>query len=140
VQPIYNLVDRRIERELLPLCARHKIGVITYSPLGAGFLTGKYRPRAPIPPGTRFDVRPGHQDRYFTDHGFRVVEMLQEVAGRIDRPPVQLALAWVLQRPGITSVLVGARAPAHVDQAFESLQAELPDEVLRRLEETARPV
>jgi 1-deoxyxylulose-5-phosphate synthase len=121
VQPIYNLVDRRIERELLPLCAKHRIGVLTYSPLGAGFLAGKYRRDAPIPPGTRFDVIPGHQKIYFTDHGFRVVESLRKLASQLNRPMVQLALAWVLRRRGVTSVLIGARAPDQVDQAFEAI-------------------
>lgn len=139
VQPAYNLVDRRIERELLPWCARRKLGVLTYSPLGAGFLAGKYRKDAPLPPGTRFDIKPGHARLYFTGHGFRVVERLRAVAAGLHLPMVQLALAWVLQRPGVTSVLIGARSVAQVDQAFESLQTGLPDEVRRQLEEVESP-
>lgn len=127
VQPIYNLVDRRIEQELLPLCARDNLGVITYSPLGAGFLTGKYRQGGPVPDGTRFDVIPGHQNIYFTDHGFRVMEALRQAASQTGLSMAHLAMSWTVRRRGVTSVLVGARNPRHVDQAFDALDAQLPD-------------
>ena len=122
VQPIYNLVDRRIEEELLGFCAEHRLGVLTYSPLGAGFLTGKYRRGAPVPAGTRFDVIPGHQDIYFTDDGFRVMEALRSAAGDAGLTMPHLALSWVLRRKGIASVLIGARTPEHVDQTFNALE------------------
>jgi 1-deoxyxylulose-5-phosphate synthase len=122
VQPIYNLVDRRIEEELLDFCSAHRIGVLTYSPLGAGFLTGKYRRGGPVPAGTRFDVIPGHQDIYFTDNGFRVMEALGSAADDAGLSMARLALSWVLRRDGITSVLIGARTPGHVDQAFDALE------------------
>jgi aryl-alcohol dehydrogenase-like predicted oxidoreductase len=124
-------VDRRIENGLLGLCAKHGLGVITYSPLGAGFLTGKYRRGGPVPKGTRFDVKPAHQDLYFTDHGFAVMERLRRHAAQAGLPMARLALAWVIGRPGITSVLIGARHPQQVDQAFEAqataLSGELPE-------------
>ena len=121
VQPIYNLVDRRIEEGLLEFCSKHRLGVLTYSPLGAGFLTGKYRRGGAVPAGTRFDVIPGHQDIYFTDNGFRVMEALGSAAGDAGLTMAHLALSWVLRRHGITSVLIGARTPGHVDQAFDAL-------------------
>ena len=120
VQPMYNLVDRGIEDALLPLCAERQVGVISYSPLGAGFLTGKYRSGGDVPAGTRFDVIPGHQKIYFTERGFRVVEQLRQIAVASGHSMVKLAIGWTLQRPGITSVLIGARNRAHVDQAFEA--------------------
>lgn len=123
IQPIYNLVDRHIEEELLDFCSSDSIGVMTYSPLGAGFLTGKYRRDAVVPTGTRFDVKPAHQAIYFTDQGFRAMETLRSLAEENGQPMARLALAWVLRRQGITSVLVGARTPQHVDQAFEALEA-----------------
>ncbi len=118
VQPPYNLVQRDIEADLLPLCDSENIGVISYSPLAAGFLTGKYRPGASIPPGTRFDVIPGHQDIYFTDHGYEILADLDKKAAVTGRSHVELALTWVLRQPGITSVLIGARNTAQVDQAI----------------------
>ena len=133
VQPPYNLVQREIEPDVLPLCADQGIGVISYSPLAAGFLTGKYRRGRDVPQGTRFDVIPGHQRIYFTDHGYAVLERLEHVAAQSRRSMIQLALAWVLRRPGITSVLVGARHTAHLDQAFEAEQADLGDELICQL-------
>lgn len=133
VQPMYNLVDRSIERGLLPLCAENVLGVLSYSPLGAGFLTGKYSREGDVPRGTRFDVKPGHQRIYFTEHGFRVVDGLREIAARTGHSMVRLALGWVLTRPGITSVLVGGRRPEHVDQAFQALESRLDTGTLELL-------
>jgi 1-deoxyxylulose-5-phosphate synthase len=120
VQPNYNLAVREIEKELLPLCADQEVGVISYSPLGAGFLTGKYRKDGEIPQGTRFDVIPDHQNIYFSDKNFDIVEGLRAKAQEMDVPIVRLALAWVINQPGITSVLIGARKIEHVEQAFEA--------------------
>ena len=123
VQPPYNLVQREIERDLLPLCAAENIGVISYSPLAAGFLTGKYRQGAAIPSGTRFNVIPGHQDIYFTEHGYQVLEKLDAESQATGKSHVQLALSWVLNHPGITSVLIGARNMGQIDQAIGSRTA-----------------
>ena len=123
VQPPYNLVQRDIEADLLPLCASENIGVISYSPLAAGFLTGKYRPGEPIPPGTRFDVIPGHQDIYFTEHGYQVLEQLDRDTQTSGVSHIQLALSWVLKQPGVTSVLIGARKTLHIDQALRAVDS-----------------
>ena len=120
IQPMYNLVDRSIEKELLPLCADQTIGVLSYSPLGAGFLTGKYRKDAPLPEGARFERLPGHQPLYFTDTGWRVLEGLRAQSAQAGISMAHLAMAWAIGQPGITCVLVGARATAQVDQAFEA--------------------
>lgn len=119
-QPVYNLALREVERELLPLCADQEIGVITYSPLGAGFLTGKYYRGGPVPGGTRFDIVPAHQQIYFNDACFDAMERLSAAADALGVPMARLGLAWVLGRPGVTATLVGARSPAQVDQAFEA--------------------
>ena len=120
VQPPYNLVQREIEGAMLPLCTAENIGVISYSPLAAGFLTGKYRPGATIPSGTRFDVIPGHQGIYFTEHGYGVLAKLDSESRTTGQSHVQLALSWVLAQPGITSVLIGARNTGHIDQALQA--------------------
>jgi aryl-alcohol dehydrogenase-like predicted oxidoreductase len=121
VQPPYNLVQRDIEAELLPLCTRQNVGVITYSPLAAGFLTGKYRRGQSVPPGTRFDVIPGHQPIYFTGHGYQVLEQLDQTARTTGHSHVRLALSWALNQPHVTSVLIGARNRSQVDQALDAL-------------------
>lgn len=128
VQPPYNLVQREIESDLLPLCADQSIGVITYSPLAAGFLTGKYQRGSDIPKGSRFDVIPGHQPIYFTDRGYTVLDRLRAAAERTGHTMVQLALAWTLRRPQVTSVLIGARNTEQVDQAFDAHALELGEE------------
>lgn len=133
VQPVYNLADRTIEQALLPLCAEAQLGVISYSPRGAGFLTGKYRPDGAVPPGTRFAVVPAHQQIYFTPERYRVLEGLRAIADGAGLPMAHLALAWVLSRPGISSVLVGARTPAQVDEALAAA-AGLPADVCAALD------
>ncbi len=122
VQPPYNLVQQDIRADLLPLCADQQLGVISYSPLAAGFLTGKYGRDQVVPSGTRFDVMPGHQPIYFTEQGFAMLERLEQIAVRLKRTQVELALAWAMQQPLITSVLIGARRIEHVDQAFSARQ------------------
>jgi aryl-alcohol dehydrogenase-like predicted oxidoreductase len=120
VQPNYNLVVRGIETELLPLCADQEVGVITYSPLAGGFLTGKYREGGGIPAGTRMDVVPPMQALYFHTAGFRIMEGLRAKADQLGISMVQLGLAWTIGQPGITSVLIGARSTDQVDQAFQA--------------------
>ena len=132
-QPNYNLVTREIEADLLPLCAEQEVGVVSYSPLGAGFLTGKYLKDGAIPSGTRFDVIPGHQDIYFSEENFERVERLRDISERTGQSMIQLALAWVIGQPGISSVLVGARHIGHIDQAFKAEAAGLSDDLRREL-------
>ena len=134
VQPPYNLVQREIEAELLPLCQQARVAVLSYSPLGAGFLTGKYRRDQRVPPGTRFDVIPGHQPIYFTEEGFRALERLESASRTSGHSMVRLALAWVLSRPRLTSVLIGARNPDQVDQVFAAEEAAEAAEVMQLLE------
>jgi 1-deoxyxylulose-5-phosphate synthase len=118
VQPNYNLVVRDIEYELLPLCADQGVGVITYSPLGGGFLTGKYSRQGRPPAGARLDVVPGMQPIYLHDTGFRILAGLEAKAAELSTTPPVLALAWALTHPGVASVLIGARTPAQIDQAL----------------------
>lgn len=130
VQPIYNLAVPEIERDLLPLCREQKIGVTSYSPLGAGFLTGKYSgDRSQIPKGTRFDVAPGHADVYFHDRCFAAIERLRRAAAAAGVSTTYLAYAWVLRNPDITTMLVGARNIAQLNNALEALTARLSTEV-----------
>ena len=112
--------------ELLPLCADQEVGVISYSPLGSGFLTGKYRRGGEIPAGTRMDVVPGTQPFYFHEAGFRVLEGLRAKAAELGTAIPLLALAWAMSQPVVTSVLIGARSIAQVDQALEAAALPMP--------------
>jgi aryl-alcohol dehydrogenase-like predicted oxidoreductase len=133
VQPPYSLVERRIESELLPLCAQEQIGVIAYSPLGAGFLSGKYE-RSSIPRGSRFDVIPGHADIYFADQNFGIVERLRRKSAETGHSMVRLAMGWVLRKPGITSVLVGASRLGHLENAIAAMEMDFPDEWMHEMD------
>jgi aryl-alcohol dehydrogenase-like predicted oxidoreductase len=133
VQPPYSLVERSIESDLLPLCTQEQIAVVSYSPLGAGFLSGKYE-RSSIPKGSRFDVIPGHADIYFTDQKFAIVERLRQKSDETGQSMVQLAMGWVLKKPGITSVLVGASRAGHLENAIEALEMDFPDAWVREMD------
>ncbi len=139
IQPIYNLVRREVETELLPLCCQEELGVISYSPLGAGFLTGKYRPDAPLPGGSRFDIKPGHKNVYFSPARFTAVEGLARLAAESGISMVNLALRWAMGRSGLSSVLIGAREQRHVDQALAAAAINLPAAVSSALDALLPP-
>lgn len=142
-QPPYSLarsdnpghLDRvEAEAEFFPLCVKEGVGITPYSPLGAGFLAGKYTrgeyvpDKTEFPQGTRFDMRPGHAEIYFEDRNFDIVEKLRAQSAEMDVPIVRLAMAWVMANKSLTSVLIGARKPDHVDNAIQAMDMELsPD-------------
>jgi aryl-alcohol dehydrogenase-like predicted oxidoreductase len=116
VQHNHNFAVSDLTPELLDICTANGIAIVTYSPLGAGFLTGKHR--RGVQAGSRFAILPGHQDIYFQERSWRRLERLEAAARRSGHNTVCLALAWVLHSPQVTSVLIGGRTPAHLDQAF----------------------
>lgn len=116
LQNIQNLAVRGIDDSMRDLCARHRLEIITYSPLGAGFLTGKHD--AGVQPGSRFDIIPGHQNVYFNDLARKRLARLKAVSTRSGVPMTTLALAWAFRQPQIDTVLVGGRSTAQLDQAF----------------------
>ena len=140
VQPPYNLVQREIEADLLPLCRDQQVGVLSYSPLGAGFLTGKYRVGQDIPSGTRFDVMPGHQPIYFHETGWAALGRLDAAAAQTGRSLVDLALSWVIAQDGVTSVLIGCRKLSRIDQAFEAEATGLSPELTAQLSADPEPI
>jgi aryl-alcohol dehydrogenase-like predicted oxidoreductase len=129
VQQVHNLAMREIEQELIPLCEDQQIGVITYSPVGAGFLAGEFRQGGPVPRGSRFDIVPAFQDIYFNDASFGAIERLRVTATKMGLPMAQLALAWALSRPGITTTLIGACGVDQIDQAFDADAIAITDEL-----------
>lgn len=124
LQNNHNLAVREVDAETRELCAGSGLAIVTYSPLGGGYLTGKHR--GGVQPGSRFDVAPGHQAVYFNPTCERRLAKLAEVAARTGLAMPHLGLAWALHRPGITSVLIGGRGPAHLDQAFAALEFDDP--------------
>ncbi len=119
VQNNHNMAVSDVSDALRDYCAANGIAIVTYSPLGAGFLTGKHQQG--VQSGSRFDLVPGHQDVYFHSGSYRRLATLEAVAARTGHSQAHLALAWALHQPGIASVLVGGRTPQHLDQAFAAL-------------------
>ncbi len=118
LQPHYNLVHRaEFERELLPLCQDQRLGVIPYSPLAGGFLTGKYRKEAPVPKSARAQ---GIVDRYLSDKNFTLLERLETLGKKRGKTILQMALGWLLTNPVVTSPIIGANT---VEQLREILGA-----------------
>lgn len=132
LQPHYNLAHRdEFERELQDLCADQGVGVIPYSPLAGGFLTGKYRRGAETPASERAG---GVQKRYFNDRGWATVDALLAVAGEHQAQPAQVALAWLLARPAIAAPIVGANSPAQLATSLGALDLSLSAEQTKRLD------
>jgi len=137
LQPQYSLVCRHIEREHLPLCREEGIGVIPWSPLGGGLLTGKMRKGAAPPAGSRAAVDPANRERFTRDRNLEIAEAVIEIAKRIGRSASQVALAWVVQQPGVTSPIFGARSLEQLEDNLGAADLVLDAEAARRLDEAS---
>ena len=136
-QPQYSLVVRDIEQEIIPVCELKGIGVVVWSPLGGGFLTGKYRPGERLHKGTRSEEGWAFPQSFFAANADETLTTLLETAADLNRSPAQVATRWVLEQPAITSAIVGART---VEQARDNFGAggwELPAEALVRLNDVS---
>jgi len=115
LQPKYNAIDREIEADQLPICQKNNVGVIPYYALAAGFLTGKYRPGQQLPDTARAG---GVQKNYMNERGFAVLEKVERLAKENNATPSQVALAWLMRRPGITAPIASATSAAQVAEMF----------------------
>jgi aryl-alcohol dehydrogenase-like predicted oxidoreductase len=138
MQNHYNLVYREEEREMLPLCIDQGVGVIPWSPLARGMLAGN-RTRGGERLTTRADSDPFGDYLYDQPTDFDVVERVVEVAGERGVPPAQVALAWLLHKPGVTAPIVGATKPAHLEDALAGERLALSAQEIARLEEPYVP-
>ncbi|GIF05088.1 aldo/keto reductase [Actinoplanes siamensis] len=125
LQPLYNLIDRDVEHELVPVCRNEGVGMIPWAPLRGGWLTGKYRRgMTSAPPDTRWeaDKQPwlGNWRNSVDERTWSVTDALLAVADEVGRNPAQVALRWLMQRPGVTAPIIGART---VDQLAVNLGA-----------------
>jgi aryl-alcohol dehydrogenase-like predicted oxidoreductase len=125
LQPRYSLVFREAEAELLPMCAEEGLGVITYSPLGGGFLTGKYKQGIPLPPDTRMAATARYRSIYSHDKNYRVVDALETYARGRGIAKEELALAWVMSHPAVTAPIVGLRTQAQLETALAAYNLNL---------------
>ncbi len=138
MQNHYNLIYREEEREMLPLCREEGIGVIPWSPLARGFLAGNRRKEDRGATARAKTDEFAHQ-LYYADDDFVVADRVVEVAGRLGVKPTQVALAWLLAKPGVTAPIVGASKISHLDEAVESLKIQLSPEDIKHLEEPYKP-
>ena len=137
LQPLYNLCDRaEFERELLPVCQREDVGVISFYALAAGFLSGKYRSpedAARSPRGKNVVAR------YLNARGLRIVAALDEAAQRLGSSPARVAVAWVMSRPGLTAPIASATSRAQLGELIQAAQLTLDPETLALLDAASAP-
>jgi aryl-alcohol dehydrogenase-like predicted oxidoreductase len=138
-QPPYNLLDRRIENELIPLALRYDLGLLCWSPLAMGTLAGRYD-RADKPPEGSRAARIGTwaADRV-TEAGIEAAKKMAAVAGKLGMTSSQLALLWVKDQPGVTSAIIGPRTEAHLDDAIPVLDMRLDPEIAAELDAIVPP-
>ncbi|MFN7702598.1 MAG: aldo/keto reductase [Deltaproteobacteria bacterium] len=139
LQAQYSLVVRDLEREHQPLCERHGVGILPWSPLAGGLLSGKYERGSGAPEGTRFST-PRWQTNYArfdNDRAWRIVEAVKKVAGERGTSPSSVALAWLLSRRAVSSVIFGARTVAQVDDNAKAIDVKLSDAELKALDEAS---
>jgi aryl-alcohol dehydrogenase-like predicted oxidoreductase len=139
-QPAYNLLDRRAERELLPMAQTYGIAVIPWSPTAGGFLTGRYRRGEAAPAGSRYDAFWNRATTsVLTDPAFDVLEALEQIAADKGCSVGQLALAWCGQQDAVTSPIIGPRTVEQLTDSLGALAVKLTEEDFDRIDSVAPP-
>jgi voltage-dependent potassium channel beta subunit len=135
-QPIYNMFERYIEKEVLPVCMEKGIGQIVFSPLAQGVLTGKYKPNTEKPADSRAanNSTNGVINSYFRNDVLECVQQLKGVAEEIGVTLSQLALAWILRHPAISSAIIGASRPQQVEENVKAVDVILTQDILGEIE------
>ena len=134
----YNLLDRRIERELVPACRQFGVGILPYFPLASGFLTGKYRRGAEPPKGTRLSLMKRMADQTLTDENFAKLERLDKFARDHNHTLLELAVGWLASQPQVSSVISGATSPEQVTQNVKAGNWKLTSEELAEVDKLTR--
>jgi len=136
-QDQYNLLSRRIERDVLPVIAAEKLALLPYFPLASGMLTGKYRLGRPLPQGTRLS-NARYSDRFLNDENLRIVEQLERFCAARGRTLLQLAFAWLLAKPAVAGVIAGATTPEQLLQNANAVGWELGPEEIAEVDRITR--
>lgn len=137
LQALYSLVSRDLEYDLVPLCLDQGLGILVFSPLGGGFLTGKYRRGQSRPVGTRLseaDSLTGDEEK-----GFTIVEELEQIARKHNTTVAQAALNYILAKPGVSSVIIGVRTPEQLADNLNTVNWELTAEEVVKLDDLSQP-
>src|SRR5262245_5477363 len=138
LQPQYSLVCRYIEREHLPLCLEEGIGVIPWSPLGGGMLTGKIKKDGAAPEGSRAAVDPMNRERFRNEKNLGIAEAVSNVAKTIGKSASQVALAWCATQKGVTSPIFGARTIEQLEDNLGAADLVIPEEQRKRLDDASK--
>ena len=139
LQAQYSLATRELEREHLPLCQKFGLGVLPWSPLAGGLLSGKYRRGQAPPAGTRLAQWKQRYESFDKPRNWDIVEALVAVANELGKTPPQVALAWLLARPVVSSVIFGARTVAQLEDNLGASELDLPAAALIRLDAVGAP-
>jgi aryl-alcohol dehydrogenase-like predicted oxidoreductase len=134
----YSLLVREAEYELVPIAISERVGILVWSPLAGGFLSGKIRPNAPAPAGTRWAAQ-GDQGRFDLDRAFSAIEVVRAIGAAHDASPAQVALNWLTRRAGVSSVLVGARTAEQLEDNLKATRWCLSPDELKRLDDATLP-
>ena len=137
LQPRYSLTARKIEEDVLPACQRHGLGTMIYSPLGGGVLTGKYK-RGEQPPSDSRAARGGFWAGMLDDQSLDAADEVGKVAAELGTTSTAVAIAWVLARRGVTSVIIGPRTFDQYQQNMEGFDLQLEAAVVKRLSDATR--
>ncbi len=136
VQPEYNMMDRYIEHEIMGICEKYGYGITPFSPLAQGLLTGKYKKGQPYPEGSRATFQADRQiNNLLTDANLDKVEELSEIAKELGIKMPVLALAWILRKSIVSSVITGASRASQLESNLETAEVELTPDVLRRIDD-----
>jgi len=140
-QPPYSLLNRAIEADVLPTCARYGMGVIPWSPLAAGWLTGRYRKGAELPQSRRAQRMPGRYDMSepANQRKLDAADALAHLAEQNGMTMIELAIAFVIRHPAVTAAIIGPRTMDHLESQLTAADVELSDEVLDRIDELVPP-
>ena len=138
-QPPYNLLDRRIENELVPMCKAHGLGLITWSPLAMGMLTGRYKDINQLPADSRAVLRGGIYAERITDRAINVGLQFVKLAEQMGFSPAQMALLWVKDQPGITAPLIGPRTIEQLEHFLPVLEMTSTAEMMKACDELVPP-
>jgi aryl-alcohol dehydrogenase-like predicted oxidoreductase len=137
LQAEYSLVVRELEREHIPLCREMGLGILPWSPLAGGFLSGKYERSAPVPAGTRLGEKKERFARFDNERSWRALGVAKEVAAELSSTPAAVSLAWLLSKPQVTSAIFGARDLSQLESNVKATELALSPEQLKRLDDAS---
>ena len=140
LQSLYSLLARELENEMVPLCLDQGLGILVWSPLSGGFLSGKYRRGKPQPKGTRLSAPQPRFIPHDDEKGFDIVEELDKIAKAHKATVAQAALNYLLAKEGVSSVIIGARTPEQLADNLKTTDWEMSAEEVSRLDEMSQPV